>query len=172
VEIVRRASGLVAISILWGCTATEALLGHPRAPISPDQVRIYLAAPAQYDKIAILESSSEFSFALTPDGKTEAVIQRMKSAAAKLGANGILLQGVSDAQTGSIGTGVGSSSYGPHSSVGGSVGGSFALTSKVTQGLAIYVPEDQGAPAAAPFPLMAPPPPPPPGTAAPAPPPH
>jgi hypothetical protein len=139
VEIVRRASSLVAISILWGCTATEALLGHPRAPISPDQVRIYLAAPAQYDKIAILESSSEFSFALTPDGKTEAVIQRMKSAAAKLGANGILLQGIYDEGATSIAASAGASAYSNHGIVDLGIGGFSTGERKYGSGIAIYV---------------------------------
>jgi hypothetical protein len=159
--------------LLAGCsTSSHVLLGTPRPPIAPEQVRVYAQPPAHYQQIASINANSSGSLALTGQQNMDKALERMKAEAAKLGANGILLQGVSDAQTGSIGTGVGSSSYGPHSSVGGSVGGSFALTSKVTQGLAIYVPEDQGAPAAAPFPLMAPPPPPPPGTAAPAPPPH
>ena len=68
-------------------------------------------------------------------------IARLKEEAAKLGANGVLLQGVQDQQTGSIGTGVGSSSYGPSSSTGVGVGGSFAISNKAAHGIAIYVPQ-------------------------------
>jgi len=147
--------------LLAGCsTSSHVLLGTPRPPIAPDQVRVYAQPPAHYEQIASINANSSASLALTGQQNMDKALERMKAEAAKLGANGILLQGVSDAQTGSIGTGVGSSSYGSHSSVGGGVGGSFALTSKVTQGLAIYVPPDQGGAAAAPFPLMAPPPPP------------
>jgi hypothetical protein len=157
--------------LLAGCsTSSHVLLGTARPPITPEQVRIYAQPPARYEQIASINANSSASLALTGQQNMDKALERMKAEAAKLGANGILLQGVSDAQTGSIGTGVGSSSYGPHSSVGGSLGGSFALTSKVTQGLAIYVPPDQGGAPAAPFPLMAPPPPPP-GSGAPPPPP-
>jgi hypothetical protein len=139
VEIIRRLGSLIALSILWGCTATEALVGHPRAPISPDQVRIYLEAPARYDRIAILESTSQFSFALTPDGKTEAVVQRLKRAAAQLGANGILLQGISDEGAASIGGGAGASTYSNHGSVDLGFGGFSSGERKYGSGLAIYV---------------------------------
>ena len=53
----------------------------------------------------------------------------------------MLLQGVQDQQTGSIGTGVGSSSYGPGSATGVGVGGSFAISNKAAHGVAIYVPQ-------------------------------
>lgn len=152
---------------LTGCsTSSHVLLGTPRPPIPPDQVRVYTVPPLHYEQIASINANSSGSLALTGQQNMDKAMERMKAEAAKLGANGILLQGVSEGQTGSIGTGVGSSSYGPHSSVGGSVGGSFALTSKFTQGLAIYVATDPSAPAA-PFPLMAPPPPPPGAGAAP-----
>jgi uncharacterized protein YbjQ (UPF0145 family) len=67
-------------------------------------------------------------------------IERMKNEAAKLGANGVLLQGVQDTQTGAIGLGGGNTSYGGNSATGVGVGGSFGLTNKATQGIAIYVP--------------------------------
>lgn len=152
--------------LLAGCsTSSHVLVGTARPPISPDQVRIYTQPPARYEQIASINANSSGSMALTGQQNMDKAMERMKAEAAKVGANGILLQGVADTQSGSIGTGVGSTSYGSHSSVGGGVGGSFALTSKVAQGLAIYVPPDQSGPAA-PFPLM--PPPPPPGTPAPA----
>ena len=164
--------GAACALALAGCsTSSHVLLGTPRPPIAPEQVRVYTMPPGRYEQIASINANSSGSLALTGQQNMDKAMERMKAEAAKLGANGILLQGVSDAQTGSIGTGVGSSSYGSHSSVGGGVGGSFALTSKVTQGLAIYVPPDQGGAPAAPFPLMAPPPAPPPGTAPGAPPP-
>jgi hypothetical protein len=143
VEIVRRASGLVAISILAGCTAAQALVGSPRPEISPGQVRIYLEAPARYDKIAILESSSEFSFALTPDGKAEAVIQRMQRAAAKLGANGILLQGIYDEGAASIGGGIGATAYSNHGVADLGIGGFSTGGRKYGSGIAIYVEPNQ-----------------------------
>ena len=142
-EIVRRATGLLAISVLAGCSATEALVGHPRAPISPDQVQIYLVAPARYDKIAILEGSSQFSFALTADAKTEAVIQRLKRAAAQLGANGILLQGIYDEGAASIGGAAGATIYSNHGVADLGIGGFSTGERKYGSGIAIYVEPDQ-----------------------------
>jgi hypothetical protein len=46
---------------------------------------------------------------LTAQGKADKVIERMKDEAAKLGANGILLQGFGDQQTGTVGGAYGSS---------------------------------------------------------------
>jgi hypothetical protein len=60
--------------------------------------------------------------------------------AAKLGANGIILEGFSDRETGSVGTGVGSDSYSRNSSVGVGVGGSLGIFKKTGQGRAIFVP--------------------------------
>jgi hypothetical protein len=77
--------------------------------------------------------------ALTSQQNMDKAIERMKAEAAKLGANGILLQGVQDQQSGAIGTGVGSSSYGSNSSVGGGIGGSLGIYNKAATGLAIYV---------------------------------
>ncbi len=77
--------------------------------------------------------------ALTSQQNMDKAIERMKAEAAKLGANGILLQGIQDQQSGAIGTGVGSSSYGSNSSVGGGIGGSFGIYNKAATGLAIYV---------------------------------
>jgi uncharacterized protein YbjQ (UPF0145 family) len=67
-------------------------------------------------------------------------IERMKNEAAKLGANGVLLQGVQDQQTGAIGLGGSNTNVGSSSATGVGVGGSFGLTNKATQGIAIYVP--------------------------------
>jgi hypothetical protein len=139
VEIAGHPVSLIAISMLAGCSATQALVGSPRAPLTADQVQVYLEAPARFDKIAILASSSQFSFALSADAKTEAVIQRLKRAAAKLGANGILLQGINDEAAASIGGGAGASAYSNHGTLDLGVGGFTSGARKYGSGLAIYV---------------------------------
>jgi hypothetical protein len=124
-----------------GCsTSSHILVGTPRPPVAPDTVQVYLQPPPKYEQIATLSSTSQGSFALTGQQNMDKAMQRMKAEAAKLGANGILLQGVADTQSSSIGAGGGGTSYGSRSATGVGVGGSFALTSKVAQGLAIYVP--------------------------------
>jgi len=138
-----RAGGAAAALILAGCsTSSHVLIGKARPPISPEQVRVYVQPPARYEQIASLSANSTASLALTGQQNMDKAMERMKAEAAKVGANGILLQGVQDQQSGAIGTGIGSASYGPRSSVGGGIGGSFGLYSKVAQGLAIYVPPE------------------------------
>jgi hypothetical protein len=128
--------------LLTSCaTSSHVLVGTPRPPIAPESVKIYLQPPPKYEQIATINASSQGSMALTSQQNMDKAIERMKNEAAKLGANGVLLQGVQDQQSGSIGTGVGNTSYGGNSAVGVGVGGSFGLYNKATQGLAIYVPE-------------------------------
>lgn len=128
-------------SVLLGSCATSShvLVGTPRAPISPDLVKVYTQPPEKYEQIATIDASSRNSMALTSQQNMNKAIERMKAEAAKLGANGILLQGVQDQQSGAIGTGIGSSSYSSNSSVGAGVGGSLGIYSKAATGLAIYV---------------------------------
>jgi hypothetical protein len=116
------------------------MIGPARPPISPDSVRIYSQPPPHDEQIAHLDATSQGSFAITSQQNMDKAISRLKEEAAKLGANGVLLQGVADQQSGSIGTGVGNSSYSGNSAVGVGVGGSFGIYNKAVTGLAIYVP--------------------------------
>ena len=99
-------AALMALAALSGCATSYVMVGQARPPTSPDQVQIYLHPPAnKYVEIALLDTSSKGSFAITAQGKTNVVIERLKAEAAKLGANGILLEGVGDQAGGSVGTG-------------------------------------------------------------------
>src|SRR5271166_1867428 len=94
---------IISLLSVCGCVTSHVIVGKVRPPIAPDQVQLYLHPPAtKYEEIALLESSSKNSFSFTAQGKTNAVIERMKNDAAKLGANGILLEGVGDKATGSV----------------------------------------------------------------------
>ena len=134
-------AGALALVLLGCSTSSHVMIGTAHPPISPESVRIYLQPPEQYEQIATLEASSQGSFALTSQQNMDKAMARLKEEAAKLGANGVLLQGVQDQQSGSIGTGVGSSSYGPSSSTGVGVGGSFGIYNKAAHGIAIFVPQ-------------------------------
>lgn len=140
-----RATALALAAALAGAaaacsTSSHVLIGTPRPPVAAESVRVYYKPPPKYEEIASVNASSQGSLALTSQQNMDKAIQRLKAEAARLGANGILLQTVYDTQSGSIGAGGGGASYGPNSATGVGVGGSFALTSKVVQGLAIYVP--------------------------------
>ncbi|HTT00873.1 MAG TPA: hypothetical protein VMG11_02205 [Steroidobacteraceae bacterium] len=132
----------IALALAACTTSSHVLVGTPRPPISPASVRVYAQPPEKYEQIATLDASSQGSFAITSQQNMDVAIERMKAEAAKLGANGVLLQGVEDRQSGSIGTGVGSSSYNGGSATGVGVGGSFGIYNKATHGLAIYVPPE------------------------------
>ena len=127
---------------LVACVSSHVLVGKVRAPISPDQVQIYLHPPVKYDEIAILNTSSRASFAVTAQGKTDKVMERLKIEAAKLGANGVLLQGISDRAAGSVGTGFGSTTASGNSAFGIGFGSSATIYQKAGSGLAIYVYSD------------------------------
>ena len=72
-----------------------------------------------------------------------AVIDRLKAEAAKLGANGILLSGVGDQASGSVGSGFGTATATGHSAFGVGFGSSATIFQKKGDGLAIYVEPDQ-----------------------------
>jgi hypothetical protein len=129
-------------AMLVGCsTSSHVMIGTAHPPISPESVRVYLQPPERYEEIATIDASSQGSFAITSQQNMDKAIARLKEEAAKLGANGVLLQGVQDQQSGSIGTGVGSSSYGPSSSTGVGVWGSFGIYNKAAHAIAIFVPQ-------------------------------
>ncbi len=122
--------------VLASCVSSHVMIGKARAPISPQDVQIYFQPPPKYDQIAMLDTSSRDSFSFTAQGKTDAVIKRLKEQAAKLGANGVLIQGLGDRPGGSVGIGFGAAST--NSGVG--VGTSSASYQKAGSGVAIYVP--------------------------------
>jgi hypothetical protein len=129
---------------LSGCVSSHVIVGKVRPAISLDQVQIYLHPPAgKYEEIALLDSSSRNSFSFTAQGKTNAVIIRLKQEAAKLGANGILLNGVSDQAAGSVGTGFGSATASGNTATGFGFGSSGTVFVKSGSGLAIYVEPDR-----------------------------
>jgi hypothetical protein len=140
-QFLKAAVGAVlALAALSGCVSSHVIVGKVRPPISPDQVQLYLHPPAgKYEEVALLDSNSRHSFSFTAQGKTNAVIERLKAEAAKLGANGILLNGVSDQAAGSVSTGFGSATASGHTATGFGVGTSGTVFVKSGSGLAIYV---------------------------------
>ncbi len=136
-----RILGLIWILCLCGCAGSSHLLtGTPRPAISPDEVTVFTQAPARYEEIAVLDASSRGGFKFTDQGRMDKVVQRLKVEAAKLGANGVLLQSTQNQVSGGIGTGGGSTSFGNHSAVGVGGGIDLALVSKEAHGIAIFVP--------------------------------
>ena len=138
------ASRLLAIcgSIALAACATDSVVitGSPRPAISPADVRIYSHPPAAFEEIAILNTSKNSAFTTGGQKTVDKVIEGLKEQAAKVGANGVILEGFSDSQTGSVGSGASSSSVSSNSAIGVGVGGSLGIYKKTGHGVAIFVP--------------------------------
>ena len=130
--------GILLALTFTGCTATSHVItGQPRDPIQPQNVTLYTKAPLDYEEIGIVEASSRNSFSFGDQAKMDTVIERLKEAAASLGANGVLLQNTSSERgPAGVGTGVGVSSGGGTYV---STGIFTSTSSKTGRGLAIYV---------------------------------
>lgn len=136
----QRLALLACIGLLvTACANTSHVVtGKPRPPIDPSQVTVYTTAPANYEEIAVIDASSQMSFAFGDQNKMDAVMNRLKKEAASLGANGVLLQGTGTSGSGGTGVGVGVGSFG--GSVGVGTGISLSSPAKTGRGLAIHVP--------------------------------
>jgi hypothetical protein len=137
-----RLLALCGLMTLMTACATDSVVvtGSPRPAISPADVKIYSRPPAVFEEIAILNTSKNSAFTTGGQKTVDKVIAGLKEQAAKVGANGVILQGFSDSQTGSVGSGVGSSSVSSNSAVGVGVGGSLGIYKKTGHGVAIFVP--------------------------------
>ena len=125
---------------LAACATSHVMMGPARPPISPDLVTIYFHPPqTKYDEIAMIDTSSKGGFGITAQGKTDVVIRRLKEEAAKLGANGVLLQGIGNESGGSVSSGVGQASVSGNHAYGTSFGVSGNVMYKAGTGIAIYV---------------------------------
>jgi hypothetical protein len=134
------AVAVAATLLLTACASSSQLIGSARPPTSPDQVRLYLEPPAgEYDRIAILDASSKRSFSFSTQAKADVVISRLKQQAAKLGANGIVLQGISDESSGSFATSVGTGYEGGRGTVDLGFGVSALMLQRYGRAVAIYL---------------------------------
>ena len=77
-------------AVLIGCaTGSTIVTGKVRAAIDPAEVNIYVDPPSQYETIGMVEASSEVEF--SRQKAQDRVMDELKSRAAKIGANGVLL---------------------------------------------------------------------------------
>jgi hypothetical protein len=95
-NLIRAVVGVCAPFVLAACAATHetsVLVGTPRAPTTPEQVRLYTSPPKKYTEIAFIFSDAEYDF-MDTQAWLETAILNAKTEAAKIGANGILLNGL------------------------------------------------------------------------------
>lgn len=128
------------IPMLAACASSHVLVGSPRPPIDPAQVRVYFAPPpGGYEQIAMLQSNSG-AFTYGEQNKMNSVIGKLRNEAAKLGANGVLFQGTEDGYGGGgVSVGAGGGRYGGRSFSSGGVGIDITPRQKYGHGVAIYV---------------------------------
>lgn len=122
---------LFTLSLVACATSSHILIGNPRAPISPAEVRVYFEPPENYEVIALVRGESVTGWTQQQD--TDNAIQQLKAEAAALGANGVLLAGVSEGDNSFYGTGI--SSTGQTTTYVGGVSSQAKITAK-----AIWVP--------------------------------
>jgi hypothetical protein len=132
--------GVIGLSVTGCATDSVVVTGKVRPAISPAEVKVYWRPPVTFEEIAILNTSKNSAFTTGGQKTIDKVIAGLKEQAAKVGANGVILEGFSDRQTGAIGSGVGSSSVSSNSAVGVGVGGSLGIYKKTGHGVAIFVP--------------------------------
>jgi len=137
--MIRQSTTITAILMmslaLVGCTLTRGsaiVIGAVRQPIDPAQVRLYVDLPAHYEKVALLTADSRNDFA-SQQNLTDAAIERVKKEAAKLGANGILIDGVGNYEIGASGAIVALNRT-------SAIGVAGVRTGKQVSGVAILVP--------------------------------
>lgn len=139
------ALSLLAVALLGGCASTSRVMLAPaRAALAPEQVRVYFAPPpGRYQEIALLQTASG-PLTYGEQNKMDNVIAKLRTEAARLGANGVLFQGAASGYGGSnVGVGVGGGSFGGHTRIGGGIGVNISPTPKYGSGIAIFV---EGAP--------------------------
>ena len=88
---------LVLILLLINChPVSHIVVGKKREATNPTDVRVYLDYPESYEKIALVDAGSNFSFKdpvilFALQSKMNKALERLKIEAASLGANGILI---------------------------------------------------------------------------------
>ena len=86
---------------LFGCyPVSHIIIGEVKSPINVSDVKVYFDFPKNYEKIAIVEASSNFalkdpSFDFTHQNKTDKALTRLKEEAASMGANGLVINDLS-----------------------------------------------------------------------------
>ena len=129
------------VSLLCGyVSAGTIIVGQPRPPISPDRVKVYWDAPRKYDRIAIITKGSGGAWIFSDSNEVDSAIARIKTEAAKLGANGIILTAIENRSGGGVAIGVGGFGFpSRHVAVGGGTTLYAPIMHKTVQAEAIHV---------------------------------
>ena len=92
----------IVLILFHGCyPVSHIIIGEKKNPINANLVKVFSDFPDEYEKIAMIEASSDFAFKdmsleITDQRKTDKALGRLKEEAASLGANGIVIQSLSN----------------------------------------------------------------------------
>jgi len=90
IRVLNAITVLFFFTVLFSCvTGSSIITGTKRPAINSNEVKIYLDPPTKYESIGIIEVSSEVVF--SRQAAQDKAMNLLKSKAAKIGANGILL---------------------------------------------------------------------------------
>ena len=93
---------LIAVLLISSCASGSYILtGQQRHPIDATLVKLYTEPPQQYEVIAIVNASSDSGW--TQQGDMDYAVAELKEQAAKLGANGIILIGIGERSSATVG---------------------------------------------------------------------
>lgn len=128
----RRGWVLLFALLVAGCASGSAIVtGTKRAPLTPEEVRVYSRAPDSSEVIGIVHGFSEAGF--TSQQSTDFAVAELRRQAASIGANGVVLTG-SGSAPGSV-----SGVYISNASGGGMFYGGGLGPPQSASGEAIYV---------------------------------
>lgn len=102
-NLIRAVVCVFAPFVLAACAVTHetsVLVGTPRAPTTPEQVKLYTSPPKKYTEIALISADAAHDFT-DKQVLLDTAVLNAKREAAKVGANGILLDGLGDYRVGS-----------------------------------------------------------------------
>lgn len=112
-------------SILLGCASGSIIVtGTPRKAIDPYSVVIYAEPPIKYEVIGFVSASSDMGW--TEQDCVNYAIEELKKQAAKVGANGVLIEKIGTDNSGGVVTN----------------GVYIPISAKTISGKAIYVQKD------------------------------
>ena len=93
-KIILSISVVLLVVLFFSCASGSSVVtGNQRPAISPDEVVIYAEEPEKYEVIGIVTASSDATGISQKD--LDYAIAELKKQAAKIGANGVVLQNVS-----------------------------------------------------------------------------
>lgn len=128
---------IALVVTLQGCASgSYQLTGNKRPEIQPDQVTLFEKRPSfSYEVIGHVSSYSERGF--SEASRLAKAKEELKVQAAKIGANGVILDDIIEKPMANTGSGVGLS-FGSGGMIGTSIGTSFSLPQSSLRGTAIY----------------------------------